>query len=405
MKIMQINSTYGCGSTGQIVKDIDSALWDAGMESVVVYHTANSIPKVGYKVGDIATSKLHAGFARIYGTQGYGSILSTILLNRIIAKEKPNVIHLHNLHSNFVNLNILLSYIAKKNIPTVLTLHDCWFFTGKCFHFLPSNCDKWTEHCGACPRLKMDVPSLFFDRTERVFRDKQSHFQNISNLTVVGCSKWMTELAKCSPIFKNKKITQIYNGVDQTIFFQRSEYERMSIKDELGIKDKFVILGMANKWLIPENREVFKAVAQNKDWTICLIGCSDSQQKALSVLPNVLTIGFVSDRVTLSRYYAMADVFVNLTLVDTLPTVNMEALSCGTPVITYNSAGSPELVSNDATGYIIEQFDIEGLVDKIRRVYKNAICRDTCSKFAQSNYESNRQYGKYIQMYREVKNK
>ena len=402
MKVMQINSTFGCGSTGLIVKDIDSALWDAGMESVVIYHSANSFPKVGYQVGDKITSRLHAAFARIYGAQGYGSILSTILLKRVIEKEKPDVVHLHNLHSNFVNLNMLLTYIAKKNIPTVLTLHDCWFFTGKCFHFLPSNCEKWTEHCGCCPRIKMDIPSLFCDRTEFVFRDKLSHFQKIKNLTVVGCSQWMTELAMRSPIFKGKKFAQIYNGVDQTVFYPRSEFERENIKNELGIKGKFVVLGMANKWLIPENQQVFQSVMQNTNWTICLVGCTESQKKALSAYSNMLPVGFVSNRETLSKYYAMADVFVNLTLVDTLPTVNMEALSCGTPVRTYNSAGSPELVSEKVTGYITKQFDASSILKRIECIQNKNIQRSACSEVARSNYEIKKQYAKYVDMYLKI---
>ena len=353
-------------------------------------------------MGDKVTSKLHAAFARIYGAQGYGSIISTIRLKRIIAKEKPDVIHLHNLHSNYVNLNMLLAYIAERNIPTVLTLHDCWFFTGKCFHFLPSDCEKWKEHCGNCPRLKMDIPSLFCDRTEHVFFDKLSHFQRISNLTVVGCSQWMTKLAMQSPVFAEKKFAQIYNGVDQTVFYPRSESEREYIKDEFGIKGEFVILGMANKWLIAENSQVFERIVQKTDWTICLVGCSERQMEALSVYSNVLPIGFISNRNTLSKYYAMADVFVNLTLVDTLPTVNMEALSCGTPVITYDSAGSPELVAEEITGYVLNQFDSKGLIDRIQEVQNNKICRDVCSKYSIENFEESSQYKKYIQLYQKA---
>lgn len=402
MRVMQINSTYGCGSTGLIVKDIDSALWNAGIESVVVYHSANSQPKIGYQVGDKFTSKLHAALARIYGAQGYGSIFSTMRIQRIISRQKPDVIHLHNLHSNYVHLNMLLSYLAKKEIPTILTLHDCWFFTGKCFHFLPSHCEKWKTSCGNCPRLKMDIPSILFDQTERVFRDKLSHFQKIPNLTVVGCSKWMTELAMHSPVFQGKKYVQIYNGVDQTVFYPRSESERETLKDEFGVKGNFVILGMANKWLIDENKRVFQEIVSKSEFTLCLVGCSEAQKEELHQYSNVVALGFISNRDELSKIYAMSDVFVNLTLVDTLPTVNMEALSCGTPVITYNSAGSPELVSEAITGFVVEQFDSKCLINRIQAIFNNAICRDACSKYARNYFEVDSQYKRYVRLYQEV---
>lgn len=398
---MQINAVYGYGSTGIIVKDLRELSKEKGIYGTVACQTTTVSDENIYQIGNKYDWKIHALLTRIFGKQGYASRFTTKQFLKFLDEEKPDIVHLHNLHANYINLNMLLLYLAKKNISTVLTLHDCWFFTGKCFHFVGCGCEKWKTGCGDCPQNKEDVKSLFFDCTKSVFRDKEIAFQAIPNLTVVGCSDWIKGLAKQSSMFAGKKITRIYNGVDTSVFYQRDSDK---LKKKNMLENKFVILGMANKWLKKENTEIVKKLIENlsDDDRVVIVGCTDQQKKELKKYSQVLTFGFITDRNTLADIYSSADVFVNMTFEDTLPTVNMEAICCGTPVITYNSCGSPELVRTGVTGYVISQKSECELFNALYKVKNGLIDRDKCAAEGVKRFDKTSQYQKYIRLYQNI---
>lgn len=402
MKVAQINSLYGFGSTGIIVRDIEQLLQKNGDTSCIIYQQANMSVENGLCVGNPIDWKLHAFFTRVRGKQAYGSVLSTKKMLNYLDKQNPDVVHLHNLHSNYINLNILLDYLAKKNIPTVITLHDCWFFTGKCFHFIVCGCEKWKTQCKNCPQNKEDVKSLFFDQSTQVFEDKKKYFQNIPSLTVVGCSEWMKNLAEKSPIFSGRKIFRIYNGVDTDIFHYRSS---QTFRKRNRLDNYFVILGMANKWFQDRNRDILKNILDvlAEDEVIVIIGCSEEQKQKLIGINKVITMGYINNRDELADIYSSSDVFVNLTFEDTLPTVNMEAICCGTPVITYDSCGSPELVEDGRTGYIIPIKNFTALKNSLKKIREGNLSRYECEKIGQRCFNKNKQYLSYLQIYNDLK--
>lgn len=400
MKVMQINAVYGFGSTGIIVKDIATSLLEAGNCTRVAYQVSNSISDNVelYQVGNKIDWKIHALLTRVLGKQAYASIVATKKLLAYLDKEKPDIVHLHNLHANYVNLNMLLKYLAKKSIAVVITLHDCWFFTGKCFHFVGCGCEKWRTGCGTCPQNKEDVKSFFFDRTHSVFGDKKKYFQAIPNLTVVGCSDWIKGLAEQSPIFQGKYITRIYNGVDTSIFYPR---QQTTFRNENQLDGKFVILGMANKWMKSKNIELVKKLFDNlkEDDQVVIVGCSEQQKIELEKYQCVTAVGFIKDRDILADIYSASDVFVNMTYEDTLPTVNMEAICCGTPVITFNSCGSPELVNEGVTGYVISQGSEPELLNALYKVKNRLIDRKQCGNEGKHRFDKNLQYKEYLALY------
>ena len=401
MKVLQINAVYGSGSTGLIVKDIEQILMQNGYSTSVVYQKASVIPKNGYRVGNPLDWKIHALATRIFGRQGYNSFFATKKMLRYIDKEKPDIVHLHNLHSNYINLKILLKYLKKKEIATVLTLHDCWFFTGKCFHFVECGCQKWQYGCGNCPQNKLDVKSIFFDQSKKVLSDKIYYFQQITNLTIVGCSVWIKELAKRSPVFQGKKIISIYNGVDTKVFYPRKD---QSFRKTYSLDNKFVILGMANKWLQKRNIDMLAAIedkiADNE--VIVIVGCTKEQKRDLEGKRNIISIGYIENREELADIYASSDVFVNLTFEDTLPTVNMESICCGTPVITYDSCGSPELILEGQTGYVISKNSSEELRVALDKVKRRLIEREKCAEIGKLIFDKNNQYEKYLELYKSI---
>lgn len=403
MKVVQINATYGIGSTGVIVKDIGEKLRGKGYEERFIYQFGECASNLGYRAGNRIDWKWHALYTRLSGAQGYASKRETKKILRYLESEKPDVVHLHNIHSNFLNFKLLFDFLSKNGIATVITLHDCWFFTGKCCHFTAANCKRWLEGCGQCPCLKEDIKSLFFDKTSKVILDKKEAYKSIKKFVVVGCSDWICGLAKKSPVFQNKEVVRIYNGVDINIF---APADRDCLRKKFSVDKKFVILGMANKWLDKKNNKIFSLIRKSMEVedVLYLVGCNDKQKTYLKKYSNVKAVGFIKNRKELAEIYNVADVFINLTYEDTLPTVNMEALACGTPVITYDSCGSPELVEEGKTGFIISKEKANMIIERIRSIKERSISREYCTEYAQQCFDKEKQYLEYVSLYKRILN-
>ena len=396
MRILQINAVYGFKSTGVIVKDIEELLQNNGDECFIAYQTAINPPKNSYKIGGNLDWKIHAVLSRIFGKQAYFSNVATKKLIKYIDKINPDVVHLHNLHSNYLNLNMLCDYLAKANIKTVYTLHDCWLFTGKCSHYAAVKCDKFMTSCGNCPLNKTEQPSLFFDVTSKVLNDKTEHLNKIKNLHLVACSEWIKGEAEKS-LLKPQDITVIYNGVDTEIF----KPHKTNFKEENNITEDFVIMGMADKWCIKENQEAVKKIIENnKECKIVIVGCKEEQKELFKNYYNVLPLGYVKDREKLANIYASSNVFINLTHADTLPTVNMESICCGTPVITYNCCGSPELLDENS-GFVVNENDVFAILEKIEAIKKAPLKIDIL--VAHKRFDKNTCYKGYLEVYKKSK--
>lgn len=399
MKIVLINATYGFASTGSIVADLESAAKLNNIEVGVAYQSAEALPDLGFKIGSRFDRLWHGFMTRVKGKQGYESRRATRRLVAWLEREKPDVVHLHNLHSNYVNLEILLGYLARRDIATVLTLHDCWFFTGKCFHFVESDCDRWQTGCGNCPRRRLDIKSLFFDVSARVHSDKKRLFGAIPRLYTVGCSKWISSLAEKS-LLASGEVLQIYNGIDTEIF----KPSATDFKARYGIEGKFIVCGAANKWLLPENRPLLDAFLENRaeDELLLLFGAIAEHKRAVEGMGGVVALDYFAEKRQMAELFAASDVFVNPTHADTLPTVNMEAAACGTPVVTYDVCGSPELVRDGVSGFVVPEGDVGGMLEAIRRVRCGEIERTACREFAIDSFDKKENYKKYIELYEKI---
>lgn len=397
-RVLQINAVYGRGSTGRIVRDIEAMAEKHGIEAYVAYQMADKLPSRGYRIGSRLDWKLHALFTRVFGRQGYFSRRATKKLCRYIESVKPDVVHLHNLHANYINLGMLLTYLGQRDIATVLTLHDCWFFTGKCFHFVESGCERWKSGCGDCPRNKLDIKSLFTDCTARVHADKKRWFEKIPRLYTVGCSRWISELAKDS-LLSSGKVTHIYNGIDTAKFSPRTT----DLKSRLGIADKFMAVGAANKWLAPENMPLFDRFLDERedDEVLVLFGATEEHRSVARGREGVVLLGYQSAD-GMAELFSAADVFLNPTHADTLPTVNMEALSSGTPVVTYAVCGSPELVADGVTGYSVEEGDTAAMLRAMREIKAGGIDPEACRSYALAHFDKNENYKAYIDLYKNI---
>ncbi len=401
MKVMQINAVYGVGSTGVIVEDLHNLSLKNGIESYVSYSTTNKNPdeiKNGYVIGDTLGKKIHAVLSRIGGKQAYFSTFATKKLIKHIEGVKPDIVHLHNLHSNYINLNLLLAYLGKKNIKTVVTLHDCWFYTGGCFHYTAAGCDKWQKSCGNCPKKKQDTPALLKDNSAKILADRKKYFGKIKNLTMTGVSGWMTSEGE-KTVFKGRKTEIVYNGIDTSFFVPTSSNFRKDHK----LEDKFLILALANKWFRPINKKTFDYVCENlsEDSVIVLLGCTEFQRQGLP--PNVLPLDFIKDRDELRKVYSACDVFANCTREESFSLVNAEAQSCGTPVVTYRNTGAQETVDNKCS-FSVENGNEKEFFEaimKIKELGKKELSAD-CIKWVKENFDREENYMKYIELYKAI---
>ena len=398
MKILQINAVSGIRSTGRITFEIADYLNNNCHEGYVAY--SDGIPYYhGYKIGSKKDIKLHGLFSRIFGTQAYFSKISTKMLLNYIEKLNPDIIHLHNLHGNYINLELLLKYIAENDIPAVITLHDCWFYTGKCTHYTIDNCYKWKTVCGSCPRLKKDNKSWFFDRTNKMFGDKTEWFSKIPRLAVIGVSDWITNEARSSLLSSSKIITRIYNWIDLDIY---KPVSTISIRKKFDLNNKFIILGVASGWSNTKGLDKYIDLARiiSHDMVIILVGSID---KSVTLPQNLIHINETHDIKELVEYYSVSDVFLNLSLEESFGKVSAEALACGTPVITNNLTANPELVGENC-GFIVESqnpIEILKYIKDIRSKGK-AYYSEYCINYARENFNKNERISDHIVLYKSL---
>ena len=399
MKVVQINAIYGSKSTGTIMREIQSCCEANGIEGYVAYSIADrpdaEIPR-GYRIGNPLTAKWHAFISRVIGKQAYANRISTWRFLRWLDKVNPDVVHLHNLHSNYIHLNMLLRYLAKRDIATVVTMHDCWYFTGGCMHYASVGCNRWKSSCGHCPKWRQ-IPSYCFDRTHSVLGDRKKYLSAIPRLTMVGASEWIANEMKQS-LLKDLDITFIHNGFDLDVFKPTPSEKRK----ELGLEGKYVILGPATKWLLPINKPTldYFVYQMSSDTVLLLFGSSSVDH---SLPKNVIQIGYTKSPKEMAALYSMADVMVNCSREDTLSSLNLECQACGTPVVTYDATGSKETVDG-VCGFAVPTGNVKVLwsrVHEIQSISKISLT-DQCRKWVLKNFGKKDNYEKYIKLFQKL---
>lgn len=395
MKVVQINAVYGYSSTGRTTFELHTALQTVGHESFVFCSDHNEPENNIFQIGNRTDHKIHAALSRIWGKQAYFSKIATKIFLKKLNKIHPNVVILRNLHANYIHLPLLLSFLAKKNIATILVLHDFWFMTGHCCHYTNIGCNKWQTECRQCPLLHTYNKSLFFDWSRKIYQDKKRLFQAIPRLAVIGVSKWTIQEARQSFLKEAKILDFIYNWINLDIF---RPLPATSLRNKLGLIPRdFVVLGVSQGWSAAKGLDKFIEIGRRMpDIKIVLVGRFTADVEPLH---NILTVGEVNNPQRLAQFYSMADVFVNPSIQETFGKVTAEALACGTPVVGRNTTATPELISAQC-GYTFSPDDTEDLLRhilKIREEGKKAYS-ENCRRFAVENFGKDRQIEKYIKI-------
>lgn len=404
--LFQINTCI-TQSTGRIAQQIGEKAIAEGWESYIAFPAR--VPMVESKsqllhIGSKMDQYIHALMTRVFDCCGFLSRRATKRLIMQIEEIKPDVIQLHNIHGYYINVPTLFDYLKKSGIPVVWSLHDCWAFTGHCVHYTCVNCLKWKTGCYDCPRKNTYPNSYVLDRSKQNYWAKKKAYANMPNLSIVPVSYWLGDVTSQS-ILGNYPIRVIQNGIDVSVFRPRTEAIE-KVRKKYGLKDKYVILGVATGWSEEVGLSTFFRLRQklSSDFAIVMVGCTPDILKQLP--EGIVGISRTNNVDELAEIYSAADILFNGSYQETFGLVTAEALSCGTPVIVYNSTGCPEIVTLE-TGYVVEAKDEkqvlkfileDSLLSAEVKVKRSAKCRE----YAVEHFDREKKYQEYLNLYKKI---
>lgn len=387
MKVLQINSVCGIRGTGRICTDIADILTSDGHECKIAYGR-ESVPaefdKYAIKIGNDLSVKFDALKSRVFDNAGFNSSFATRKFIKWAESFNPDVIHIHNIHGYYINIKMLFDYLRRSNKPIVWTLHDCWPFTGHCAYFDFVGCEKWLNGCHRCPQKKEYPTSFLFDSSKVNYFKKKSIFTGIKNLTIVTPSRWLASCVKNS-FLKEYPVEVLNNGIDLDVFKPTNSDFRQKHK----LENKKIVLGVASVWDRRKGLSDFIKLSKllNDDYQMVLVGLNKEQ---LILLPkNVIGLPRILEADELAKIYSAADVFLNLSVEETMGLATVEALACGTPVIVYDRTAVPEVV-DEKTGIVVKAGDIDSLLDAVGSIRAET---DDCTKYAAAFDKQNKYKG------------
>lgn len=407
-KLLHINPVLRTStSTGRIIQEIGAVAIAAGWDNYIAYSKGRDgiMPSQSklIPVGSRLSVAWHGVMTRFFDMHGLGSRIATQRFIKEIEKVRPDVIHIHNIHGYFLNYKVLFDYLSKADIPVVWTVHDCWLYTGHCYHYASVGCDKWKTQCERCPQKTAFPTSLLYDRSRRNYIDKKNSFTSLKNLTIVTVSEWMKKEMSHS-FLKYCNFQVIHNGIDLNVFDVQPDDKAVREKYNLG--DKKIILGLASIWSKEKGWDDFVHMSKmlDEDEVIVMVGVTEKQMEQLP--EGIVGIRRTENVRQLAELYSAATAFVNPTWQDNYPTVNLEAIACGTPVVTYRTGGSVEAVTEE-TGFVVEQGDVEGLIAAVREIAGKGKEQYTakCRAHALENFSKEERYADYLKLYENIANR
>ncbi len=394
--IIAINTCTN-GSTGRVMLDIAKKARCSGYKYITFSPKRRKYNKqINNHVyfGCWLDTSISVRLSILTGLNGCFSFINTLSLYRYLNKIKPDAIHIHNLHDNYINLSMLFKYIKRNDIKVIWTLHDCWSFTGGCPYFTLSGCEEWKKSCKHC--VGFSYPSGRAKSSEIILKKKKKIFSNVKSMTIVTPSSWLGDLAGKSFLSQYKVVT-INNGINISVF----KPTESDIAEKYGIKSKYIILGVAMPWSYRKGLDVFISLSEQlgDDFHIVIVGTDQNIDKQLP--QNVTSIHHTNNLTELVKIYSMANLFVNPTREENFPTVNIESLACGTPVVTYQTGGSPEII-DDTCGSVVGCNDFETLKKEIIRICTSSVyTKEACIKRAKL-FDSSEKYTEYVNLYKEI---
>lgn len=400
-KLLQINITANWGSTGKIAELIGKSAVDKGWDSIIVYgERANPSSSALIHVGSGVNRFLHYSEQLLFDNEGQASRFVTKRFINEIKRISPDIIHLHNIHDHFLNYKILFTFLNSTDIPIVWTFHDFWAVTGRCYHFVTSDCYKWTTECQLCPQSKRMLPANG-DYVRAFFLQKKQLLTANNDLHIVAVSDWVGECVKKS-FLGGKDLRVIYNGVDCSVFKPTAGFSHPKITEK-----SFVLLAVSSQWKskkkgLQDYLLLSKLLKENE--VIVLVGVN---KKIIAKLPdNIIGITNTNNQRELAAIYTRADVVLSFSQAETFGMTIVESYACGTPAVVYNNTALPALITSD-TGFTVPNNDYKAAYEAIQTIKKNGKSHYTnnCIQLALSKYSLEACTANYIKLYETIINK
>lgn len=393
MKIVQINATCGVGSTGKICVGVSEMLTANGIENYILFSSRTN----GYPLGICCSNdrylRVQALKSRILGNFGFNSKKATQKMIRELERIGPDIVHLHNIHGHDCDLETLFTYFRQKQTKLVWTFHDCWAFTAYCPHFTMVKCGKWRTQCENC--IQRREFSWLFDRSSSLFRKKKELFSGL-DLTIITPSRWLAELVKES-FLKAYPVRVINNGINLGVF----KPVQSDFRARYGLEGKKLLLGVSFDWGVRKGLDVFQELARRlpENHRIVLVGTNEKVDKLLP--EQIVSIHRTQNQQELAEIYSAADLFLNPTREENYPTVNMEALACGTTVLTFRTGGSPEII-DETCGAVVDCDDVDAMEREILRICAEAPYSKTACLERAVSFDQKERFKEYLELYERI---
>jgi glycosyltransferase involved in cell wall biosynthesis len=301
-----------------------------------------------------------------------------------------------------------ISNLLKTAKPVVWTLHDENPYTGGCHY--TAGCTKYRDDCLDCLQLKDNRNQIPFYN----LKNKINLWNKI--LTIVTPSKWLAECARKSRVFKGLRIEVIPNSLETDVFKPK---EKELAKKELGLDTQsvtllfgaytsfekrkgFVKLLDAMKYCLQDKK--FKNLVKKAGIKILTFGPPQEDLQKLDI--EIESIGYIDDNEKLSTIYSAADIFILPSLEDNLPNTMLEAMACGTPVVSFEVGGMPDMITNGITGYMAPPFDVKEFGEIILKIVFNRDERKqmerNCRQLIEKKFKLQDQAENYLALFQDL---
>ena len=399
MRVFQLNTFCGVKSTGRIASEIAKLVKLDGGECLIGYGVPEMTPDAepfACRVGTPFERKVHAAMRKLLDAEGYGSYFATRKLMKQLKAFQPDLIHLHNIHGCYLHLPSLFAHLGKLEIPVVWTLHDCWPFTGHCAYFDYCGCERWKTECHHCPQQKTYPVCIGLDGSARNHRDKKKWFGQLKNLTFVTPCEWMKKPLQASHLGKYPARV-IPNGVNRDVFHPVES----EIRSRYQLKEKKICLSVAAEWTARKGLPYLIEAAERMGQEYCFVVIGLDEEQIQELPANMLGLQRTANATELAAWYTAADCFVNPTLEDNMPMVNLEALACGTPVAVFDTGGCPEAI-DESCGMVVPQGDVHALCQSIEKLTaEKALRSQSCLRRA-AQFDAQNTFQAYLELYKEL---
>ncbi|NJO11178.1 MAG: glycosyltransferase [Leptolyngbyaceae cyanobacterium SL_1_1] len=403
LKVLHINQSDSVGGASIAGYRLHQGLIKSGASSKILVGSSNRSTTLTQTIPRIAL--LEAVLKRVFIPFGLNNlhIVNTWNIANHSFFLEADVVNFHNLHLNYFNY---LAISKLTNIkPTVFRLPDMWSFTGHCAYSF--DCKRWMTGCGQCPYLET-YPAVNRDNTHLEWKLKKWTYNN-SNLTIVTPSKWLAvkaqqSLLNCFPIH------HIPNGLNVDLY-QPLDVSMCRAVLDLPL-EKRILAFAAQTFQDPrKGSDLLVAALQKlpaplkKNLILMTLG-EGGELLELSVDIPTVSLGYAGGDRLKAVAYSAADLFVFPTRADNLPLVLQESMACGTPMVSFDVGGVPELVRPGQTGLLAKPEDANDLAQKIIELLEDDTLRynmgQKCREIAVAEYSLELQSERYIALYHQV---